>query len=1129
MYKEIIKTITSTNEALRNRSEEELLDGLNREELLQTAEGLESFRCQTKNLYHKVRAALFLYAICRFYLMEREDEKRTGRMPYEGVKAVLERRFEEAVEIFLTALSAQGCNKALLSALAASYYSLAFQVLVDQVKLSISQSRGNETLFQTPSLKEYPFRTPAFFTQKDAHTGLYPIGWDQCPVRADPCHSGWSDIFFLGMDFPLGARVINLSVDLGVRFRPGEILPPAECFTRVIEKRVIRLVSVDLKCSKDVQDLEELFNFGNDHLSLLKAGVVASGVVPPSLEGSSVDLPALLEVLLGKPAGFELVTKVNHLPKGSRLAVSTTLLCTIITRLMRFSGQAKHLEGSLGEEERRLVASRAILGEWLGGSGGGWQDSGGIWPGIKVITGAEAAEGDPEFGVSRGRLLPLHTPFSREEFSKEAEERICRSIVMVHGGMSQNVGPILEMVTVKYLLRCKEEWKSRLREAVIFDRIVEATKRGDGRELGRLTTLDWNTATKVIIPWTTNAFTESLISRMNEEFGEDCWGFLMLGGMSGGGMAFIVNPDVQDRFAERVLSVMRELKEFYQDALPFAMDPVVFNFRINQNGILSKNLCGEKALLPPEYYQYGLQNEIGIGDGSWVNEHRRELEIMGEKVGAKEKPGKNPEKLKGFYAVLFPQGDNELKERAALASNWEEEAERIKRENGFDKATHRRTVSRLKRGEIGLARNRLPLSTGIEDCRCDDVQWIPQFEREPLYREFLEKGEAALRRHEAAVVTLSGGLGTRWTEGAPVVKAINPFSIFNGKHRCFTEVHLAKSRRAHAVYGHPIQHVFTTSFLTHEAFVRHLKRNKNFRYEGPIHLSPAQAIGHRVYPMERDLRFLWEELSQQKLAEQAQKVLEDLHESLIEWAKEKGEGEEYTDNIPIQRFNPPGHWHEIPNMLKNGVLARLIRENPDLKYLLVHNTDTLGAWLDPVVLGVHIRSGKTFSFEVTPRRFEDKGGGLARVKGRVMLIEGLALPREEDEFKLSFYNTLTNWITIDGFLTLLGLNRDNILRAEKDSGEKKRALKALRELEDQVPTYVTIKEVKLIWGSGQEDIFPVAQFEKLWGDITGLEGVDLAFLAVDRGRGQQLKDPSQLDPWVADGSRDFICTLADFQ
>ena len=34
-----------------------------------------------------------------------------------------------------------------------------------------------------------------------------------------------------------------------------------------------------------------------------------------------------------------------------------------------------------------------------------------------------------------------------------------------------------------------------------------------------------------------------------------------------------------------------------------------------------------------------------------------------------------------------------------------------------------------------------------------------------------------------------------------------------------------------------------------------------------------------------------------------------------------------------------------------------------------------------------------------------------------------------------------------------------------------------------MPTYITLKEVKKRWGHGQEDIFPVSQFEKLWGDM----------------------------------------------
>ncbi|MDB4702786.1 hypothetical protein OAH03_06695, partial [Akkermansiaceae bacterium] len=95
---------------------------------------------------------------------------------------------------------------------------------------------------------------------------------------------------------------------------------------------------------------------------------------------------------------------VNDIPKGSRLAVSTNLLAALISACMRATGQTQSLTGELTENERRLVLARAILGEWIGGSGGGWQDSGGVWPGIKLIEGELAGETDPEHGISRGLL-----------------------------------------------------------------------------------------------------------------------------------------------------------------------------------------------------------------------------------------------------------------------------------------------------------------------------------------------------------------------------------------------------------------------------------------------------------------------------------------------------------------------------------------------------------------------------------------------------------------------------------------------------------------------------------------------------------------------------------------------------
>jgi hypothetical protein len=273
--------------------------------------------------------------------------------------------------------------------------------------------------------------------------------------------------------------------------------------------------------------------------------------------------------------------------------------------------------------------------------------------------------------------------------------------------------------------------------------------------------------------------------------------------------------------------------------------------------------------------------------------------------------------------------------------------------------------------------------------------------------------------------------------------------------------------------------------------------------------------------MERDLRFAWEETAHQVLDERKQRVRESAHSALIGWAKSAGEGSDYTDNEPLQCLHPVGHWFELPNLLRNGVLRDLLATRPQLKYLLVHNVDTLGADVDPGLLGLHITSGQPLTYEVIGRRIDDRGGGLARVDGRVRILEGLAMPREEEEFNLTYYNSLTTWISIDGLLRVFGLSRGDLSDAVK-------VTTAVGQMAGRLPTYITLKDVKKRWGHGHEDVYPVCQFEKLWGDMTAVGGVDCGFVAVPRARGQQLKDPAQLDGWLRDGSAEHVVSLCAF-
>ena len=1103
----LVSLITAEDSATRDRSLAEACAPLDPATLLAECRDLDSFRRQSDNLYHRVRAIFFLQAIYRFHLPEKLPAEASGSIPFEGYEHLLGRQFEEAIDTFLEIQKQHGPSDGISSALASAYHQLAFQTLADQVRKSVRTVRGNQWMFRMGHPADHPLRIRPELLAQDDH--LFPVLCERTPVRMDLTHSAWSDIFFLGMDFPQGARVVNVSVDLAVHGRDDTPKPPVEAYLRITDKPVIRLTSIDLKASAEIDSLAEVFDFAKDYLGLLKAAVIASGIVPPGIEGSGKSLADLLNQIAGPGRGIEIISSVNDIPKGSRLAVSTNLLAALISACMRATGQTQSLTGELTEPERRLVLARAILGEWIGGSGGGWQDSGGVWPGIKLIEGEIAGETDPEHGISSGRLMPKHHVFTKDEISESARQALTDSLILVHGGMAQNVGPILEMVTEKYLLRSSAEWKGRQEALKLLDQIVDALSKGDIRTLGRLTTENFRGPLQTIIPWATNHFTETLIARVSEKFGDDFWGFWMLGGMSGGGMGFIVEPSRKQEALTVIHEIMIKTKRELENALPFAMDPIVYDFGINPHGTFGDLRHGADAILPPSYYHLSLGETLRTPPSKLSDTARAELDQF---TNACRNNPAFENSIQSLFDTLIPRAAKDSKSDASLAD--------LLKQNGFDPAQHEQIRKDLRDARIGLAQNRLPANTTIRDVKPTDVT---NFTSTPPSKESLVIGQKSLTAGEVAVVTLAAGAGSRWTQGAGVCKALHPFAKLGGKHRTFIETHLGKSRKRGGEAGTPIPHLFTTSYLTHGPTSDFLDTVDHYNYPGPLQLSPGRSVGLRMIPTERDLRFAWEEMPQQVLDAQQQKMRESVRAALIGWAKSAGEASDYTDNLPLQCLHPVGHFFELPNLLLNGTLAELLKERPQLKTLMLHNIDTLGADVDPALLGHHLQSKAGLTFEVITRRLEDRGGGLASVNGQPRLLEGLAMPREEDEFALSYYNTMTTWIDLDKLLTLFGLTREEVL-----AGDQTVIAEAIRSVAARLPTYITLKEVKKRWGNGQEDVFPVTQFEKLWSDLTTLTDIESQFLVVPRSRGQQLKDPAQLDAWLRDGSAAHVESLCEW-
>jgi hypothetical protein len=1016
--------------------------GASRDELLDAGQRLHAYQADCDNLYRGVRCLLFLATLHRFHLVGTLSDR--GRVP-EAAAAHLEGEDgAAAVAELLRSQERRGPSAALASALSRAYRLEAFRRLREQVRASVRATTGNRWLFECREPSQSPF---SILETLRAQPGSALR--ERTPVRLDLSHSGWSDIFFLGMDDPDAARVLNLSIDLAVQGPPA---PPVEVRLGLIERPVLRLASDDLHAEVELVEVAEVFDFAADGLGLLRAGVVASGLVPPGLETAGGSLAALLERLAGPGRGISLTTRVNGIPKGSRLAVSTSLLASVVAVCMRATGQTRSPSGPLLEDERRTVAGRAVLGEWLGGSGGGWQDSGGLWPGAKRIEGVAAEPGDPEYGVSRGRLLPTHTPLP---FDAGLREELHASLLLAHGGMAQDVGPILERVTEGYLLRDEPAWSARRDARRIYDQMLSAWAAGDVRALARATDRNFHGPLTTILPQSTNLYTETVIERLRARLGDDYRGFWMLGGMSGGGMGFWVEPARHDRAREVLHEVLAHTARELAHAMPFAIAPVLYDFAVNDVGSTAEPVA----------------------------------------------PGAPAE------ALLAP----------AAPARASQSLEALLARPGFDHELHERVRSDLRAGRIGLSCNRLPGSSRIEDVGPEDTlaseAVAPRYER---------RGLTALAEGRAAVVTLAGGVGSRWTRGAGVVKALHPVCAVEGRHRRFLDYPLAKTRRlAHRV-GALLPHVVTTSYATHGPIEAYLTAVLADGDPVETRLSPGQRFGLRLIPTVRDLDASFAARPHPRGDERAAKLRLGAEAATRAWARESGEASDYRDRDAEQCLHPVGHWYEIPNLLSSGVLARLLLERPGLEVLLVHNVDTLGVALDPGLLGWFLSSPHDLAFEVVPRLFGDTGGGLARVDGRLRLVEALALPVSRVAATLCFYSSMTTWLRIDGWLRHLGLTRGDLPDAP-------RVEEAVRAAAERVPTYVTLKDVRRRWGQGQEDVLPVAQFEKLWGDVSALPDLDCAYLAVPRLRGQQLKDPAELDGWLRDGSADYAASLCDWE
>ncbi len=357
--------------------------------------------------------------------------------------------------------------------------------------------------------------------------------------------------------------------------------------------------------------------------------------------------------------------------------------------------------------------------------------------------------------------------------------------------------------------------------------------------------------------------------------------------MSGGGMGFIFDPIVRAAAQDRMQQIMSQAKAELESALPFAMEPVVYDFSINERGTWGTLLGGdargrpERPFMPAGYYAMVVPELVRLDRRQLPVSRRAELNLFAS--AARHSPrtrrhGADPVRP----AAAIPR-------HAATAAAARTRSKRCSPRTASTRSSTSRSARTCAPGGSAWPRTACrPTATSATSDPTTSLMPARAWRRLAAYR---QAGLERLAAGAVAVVSLAGGVGTRWTQGAGVVKALHPFCRLGGQHRSFIEVHLAKSRRIGRLAGAALPHVVTTSYLTHDRIAGYLAREDNYGYPGRCTSRRAGRSGCGIVPMARDLRFAWEEMPQQILDEQAQKVRESLHAALIGWASRDGRGQ----------------------------------------------------------------------------------------------------------------------------------------------------------------------------------------------------------------------------------------------
>jgi fucokinase len=312
---------------------------------------------------------------------------------------------------------------------------------------------------------------------------------------------GWSDTPPYCLEH--GGDVLNAAITVNDEF-------PVEAVFNRIDDNIIILRSIDDDSEKSFYDIKELQSCNDpyDTFALHKAALITCGVIPLSAE-AGVNLGDILQRIGG---GFELITQVCGIPRGSGLGTSSILAGACVKAAFEFFGK---------ETTEVALYNRVLCMEQLMSTGGGWQDQvGGLVPGIKMISSEAAIK-------QQIKSTPLNIS---EETYRQLDERFC----LIYTGQRRLARNLLRDIVGNYLKGCSDTLYVLDEIKRVAHRMKDALEAGDVDLFAKILDEHWELSKKLDAGSTNSCIDQMLLAI------DDLLDGRMICGAGGGGVLQVI-------------------------------------------------------------------------------------------------------------------------------------------------------------------------------------------------------------------------------------------------------------------------------------------------------------------------------------------------------------------------------------------------------------------------------------------------------------------------------------------------------------------------------------------------------------------------------------------------------------